>query len=96
MKSTDAAKKPSYKTDLFALIPALQVVDNTDKKGGEVESTVYEDEDDEAELDEMEEDEDAELGEEEEDFEEGEMDEEFDEEDESVEDAPQNKKPKKN
>ena len=98
MKSTDAAKKPSYKTDLFALIPALQVVDNTDKKGGEVESTVYEDEDDEAEFDEMEEDEDAEFGEdEEEDFEEGEMDEEFDEENESEEPAPsKNKKPKNN
>jgi len=77
------------------MINALQVVDNTDKKGTEVESTVYEDEDDEG-LDEMEDDEDAEFGEDEdEELEEGEMDEEFDEGDEEEDDAPKNKKTRK-
>lgn len=96
MKSTDAARKTTYRNDLFNLIASLTAVDNYDKKGGEVESTLYEDEDDEAEFDEMDEDEEGEFGgSEEEEFEdnEGEMDEEFeDSEEEEEEEKPKKKR----
>ena len=80
------------------MIPSLISVDNLDKKGGEVETTLYEDEDEEGEFgmseeDEFEDMEQMEGGEFEEEFEdeEGEFDEDFDDEDEEDE-VPKKKK----
>lgn len=94
MKSSGAAKKANYREELFELIPALTAVDNYDKKGGEVESTIYEDEDDNAEFDEINEDEEFEEdpSEGEEYEEEGEMEEEFEDEEEEEEEKPKKKR----
>jgi len=65
------------------MIPSLNSVDNLDKKGGEVETTLYEDEDEEGDFGMSEGEEfDDEEGEFDEDFddEEGEIDEDFEDE----------------
>merc|ERR1712004_615186 len=98
LKNTEASENSSYNNKLFDMIPSLISVDNLDKKGGEVETTLYEDEDEEGEFgmseeDEFEDMEQMEGGEFEEEFEdeEGEFDEDFDDEDEEDE-VPKKKK----
>ena len=77
------------------MIPTLNAVDNSDTKGGEVETTLYEDEDEEGDfgMSEGEEFEDAEGGEME-DFEdeEGEIDEDFEDEESEEDENPKKKR----
>jgi Ran GTPase-activating protein (RanGAP) involved in mRNA processing and transport len=84
--NTDAASKSNYTSELFKMLPNLNTIDNKDKEGNEVESTLYDEEGDEFD-DEDVEDEDFD---EEDDFED-EDDEEFDEEDEEEEEKPKKK-----
>lgn len=92
MRSTDASKNTTYKTDLFKMIPSLNAIDNFDQKGEEVETTLYEDEDEEGDFG-MSEDED-EFDDEEgevEDMEEGEFDEDFEDDEDEEEEVPAKK-----
>jgi hypothetical protein len=47
LTNTEAAAKSNYRDELFKLLPNLQSVDNKDKNGEEVESTLYDEEGDE-------------------------------------------------
>jgi hypothetical protein len=47
LKDTDASKKQNYKEELFKIIKGLEAIDGADKSGNEVDSTVYDDEDEE-------------------------------------------------
>ena len=44
-------QNPDYKKELFDLIPSLEVIDETNKEGGLVDSTIYGDEEEEEEDD---------------------------------------------
>jgi hypothetical protein len=46
LQDTDAAKG-NYREQLFKLLKGVEVIDGKDNKGEEVDSTIYDDEDDE-------------------------------------------------
>lgn len=88
-------QNPDYKKELFDLIPSLEVIDETNKEGGLVESTIYGDEEDEEEDDDYEDGEKEDIEDEDvsgEDFEDEDEDDEGDEDDEEDDEE---QKPKK-
>lgn len=88
-------QNPDYKKELFDLIPSLEVIDETNKEGGLVESTIYGDEEDEEEEDDDEDGEKEDIEDEDvsgEDFEDEDEDDEGDEDDEEDDEE---QKPKK-
>ena len=88
-------QNPDYKKELFDLIPSLEVIDETNKEGGLVESTIYGDEEDDEEDDEYEDGEKEDIEDEDvsgEDFEDEDEDDEGDEDDEEDDEE---QKPKK-
>jgi len=90
-----AEQNPDYRKELFDLIPSLEVIDETNKEGGLVESTIYGDEEDEEEDDDYEDGEKEEMEDEDvsgEDFEDEDEDDEGDEDDEEEDEG---QKPKK-
>jgi hypothetical protein len=44
LQSTEAANKNHYREELFKLIKELTTVDNVNKEGEEVDSTIYDEE----------------------------------------------------
>lgn len=82
-----------YKAKLFGEFDKLECIDQEDKTGGTVESTLYDNEDEEVEFDEEEDDFDGEDEDDEEDMED--MDEDEDDEDEDDEDDEEEEKPPK-
>ncbi len=47
LSGTEASKTPSYREDLFAMLKNVEVVDNRDREGEDVDSTIYDEEGDE-------------------------------------------------
>ena len=89
LQNTDAASKSNYRSELFKMLPNLNTIDNKDKEGNDVESTLYDEEGDEFDDEDVEDedfDDDDDL--------EDEDDEEFDEEDEDEEEEKPKKKRK--
>jgi hypothetical protein len=80
---TDVAGKGNHREELFKMIKGLEAIDGTDKDGNEVESTIY-DEDEEGDFEEG--DDEGEFDDEEGDFED---DDDFDEEEEEEDEKPQ-------
>ena len=81
-------KNPNYRNDIFKVLPSLESIDNKDKKGGDVETTINdEDNEDFGEEDGEFDDEEFNDEDDEEDFE--------DEDDDEEEEPKQSKKPKK-
>ena len=92
-------QNPDYKKELFDLIPSLEVIDETNKEGGLVESTIYGDEEDEEEEDDYEDGEKEDIEDEDvsgEDFEDEDEDDEGDEDDEEDDEEQKHKKRPKN
>ena len=52
MQGTPAAAKGNYRADLFKMLKNLQIVDNKDRTGQEVETTQYDEDDEEFDEDE--------------------------------------------
>ena len=86
---TDITKSPKYRDELFNLIATLEAVDGKDKKGGEVETTLLDEEDED-----LGEDEDGEFDDEN-DLDDEDDDEEDDEDDDDEEEEPKPKGKKK-
>lgn len=76
LSGTEAAKKETYRDDLFKILKNIESIDRLTKEGDEVDSTIYDDEDDEFDDMDDELDEDAEDMEDDEDISEDEDDEE--------------------
>lgn len=69
LQDTEPSQKTNYRQDLFKLLSSLESVDGKDKKGGDVESTINDEDDEYDEEDAEFNDEDFEDDDEEEDFE---------------------------
>jgi hypothetical protein len=84
LADTDAAKKGNYREELFKMLKDLEVIDGLNKEGDEIDSTLYDEDDEGDELDY--EGDDGDFDDEEGDFED---DEDFDEDEEEEDEKPQ-------
>ncbi len=87
LQNTEAASKSNYRSELFKFLPNLNTVDNKDREGNEVDSTLYDEEGDEFDDEDLEDEE----FDEDDDLEDEEDDDFDDEEDEEEEEKPKKK-----